>query len=830
MIQMPSSTSPCYDLSTVFVANGLAPHTYSGVVTSLTPGVTQTCLSVAPAGSSHSQQPIQFIASSGAGTALIATNPGSGPGSGNPGVGRLYGGGNSGYGNNYYNSHYNAYPKPHGGDGRHHRMGGVNVPLNSNPNNPGKPYRGNKYGGGNYVPAYQQQQQHSAHPGYHYSPGPPMYHANSYVPNAVVPNSGRVPTEASSGNVSLGSNATSVASAMPPSCPPPPPVTVSSACTSNSASSTAAISNCVTPVSSKETTIAQSQKPPTSQYGKPAPSTVSHASTTHLPNQSLPAQAQSHHSGPLHPHFSTKSNSHPSIQAGAHKSSQDGSPEYGAKAAAPLVGKPNATLLTNGPDMEQRPVHINNFSSRPNTGGPLRTAGSRPFEPRERPPKSSGSGSGYRGKRDYTNNYSQPPATGAPGAVSEVDGNIIRKHERTERSGSGKFSRAPPNAGLGASKGASVPGSNALSSSSRPARNAAQSVNASAAEQPFNLLATAFPPLPGLNEAEGGEGKSGGESLTNNAASDAHVVPGHAAQVKSTESSLADVVKGHNASLQFNHTEERAVAFSEPLPSSQSIKPTKSLAAVASSAVNHVEPVNKPTVVTCSKGPHKSSISLAESVISNPKSVVQLETLPVVSSVQEPIVSSTPTNELQTAPPTSAAAIVAAAVAATQPVSNNSYDLMNHDSSGATTNILDYHSQVNHIGATAGGESSVSRSSSVSLNRNDSSLSDFPLDGLPGAPTVAASGQEASTFTYAQIARLKAAKSAAAAAAANSHENGPASLTSTSSEHSIGSTVAGASAVNHIHKDPHGATGNASLRTRSIVVCLSSCPCHNTFA
>lgn len=159
MIPLPNTSSGhCYDLSSIFVTNGLAPHTYpSGVVTSLTAGsVPQTCLSVAPSGpSAHHQQPpqLQFIATSGAGgPALIAANPRphvSNPGGG--GGGGRYGS-NTNYGNSYYTTHYTTYPKSHGGgsrggggDGGHHRGSGSSN-SGSGGQSGGKSYRnGGKY-------------------------------------------------------------------------------------------------------------------------------------------------------------------------------------------------------------------------------------------------------------------------------------------------------------------------------------------------------------------------------------------------------------------------------------------------------------------------------------------------------------------------------------------------------------------------------------------------------------------------------------------------------------------------------------------------------------
>jgi len=143
---------------------------------------------------------------------------------------------------------------------------------------------------------------------------------------------------------------------------------------------------------------------------------------------------------------------------------------------------------------------------------------------------------------------------------------------------------------------------------------------------------------------------------------------------------------------------------------------------------------------------------------------------------------------------------------------------VNHDSSA--TNNHEYHGQGNHVGT----ESRTSRSSSVSLNRQDSSI-DFPLDGLPGAPAVATSAVDPSTLTYAQIAQRKAAAAAklANAAANNNSNHDTVSLGTASSEHSIGNNVGPALVNHHIHKDSHSVTSNTSLRTRSIVVSPPFC-------
>lgn len=643
---MANPSAQCFDLSTVFVANGLAPHTYpSGVVTSLTAGgVPQTCLSVgAPSGpSTHPQQPqLQFIATSGAGPALIAANPG-GPHVSNSGGGRY--GSNPNYGNSYYGHHqYNTYPKSHGpgGGGGHHRGGPGGVPnSNSGGGQSSKPYRSGKYANNSgYMSAYHQQQQHHSNHApaiytgypqssvtYHPQASAPSYAASNAMTNSVelqqqlqhqpapaLVASGPV----NSNNVVLASqpvansNSTSVASST----------------LMNPPASTSAISNCV----NTNTSVASSKD------------------VLYAPNTTSTEPRES------------REREHHNIQQ----------PQR----------EPREPRERERPEpREPREQHREQREYREPRGGPR--------DPR---PLSKGngysSGTGYRNKRDgYTNNYQPPQYVPLPTA-EVVDGpSIIRT--KPERSGSGKYVRNGLADRSGPS-GVQVPkstttlerertGSATLPAASRPSRGhptlhpigggvgaggaAATAASAAAgghstAEQPFNLLATAFPPLPGMDSVSpsGGETAESTASTTASVASTGATVTNHPntdAQgvgsnntaggttptapmptTKSHDTSLANVVKGgghattaapassvaaqsSNSTISSHHSEDSSANYSEN--SSQPLKSSKS--STASATVLLPSPTSASVVLLNQGLNHEQSAKSAVPVASNSNS------------------------------------------------------------------------------------------------------------------------------------------------------------------------------------------------------------------
>lgn len=811
MMPMTNPSAQCYDLSTVFVANGLAPHTYpSGVVTSLTAGgVPQTCLSVgAPSGPSNlPQQPqLQFIATSGAGgPALIAANPG-GPHVSNSGGGRYSSSAN--YSNSYYGHHqYNTYPKPHGGGGGHHRGGLGGAPnSNSGGGQPGKPYRSGKYANNNsgYMPNYHQgqQQHHSNHAPAIYTGYPQStvtYHPQTPLPNYVVaPN-------AMNNSVELQQQQQQ----HPPALVATGPVSsnnlvltgqqlsannnnhsysVVSSTLMNPPASTSAISNCV----NTNTTVASSKDV---HYAPTTPTEPRESREREQP-QREPREARERQE-PREQHREAR--------------------EYREARGGPR---------------DPRPLSKGNGYSSGGTGG-------------------------YRGKRDaYANNYTLPYVPIS--STDATDGSTISR-AKPERSGSGgKFVRnsVADRSGPG---GPQVPkstttlerertGSATLPAASRPTRGhptlhpiggsgaggapttaaSAAAAGHSTAEQPFNLLATAFPPLPGMdalnpasetlepatatlatsaplantpattNHPSVSDAQGVGSNSTAGGTTPTPAMP----TTKSHDTSLAIVVKGgghgvattaSHSSTSSHHSEDCSATnysdnSSQPLKSAKAStapatvllpSPTSPSVVLLNQGLSHEQSAKSSVTVAShsnSKASHKSSASMT-----NHESAVVVNSKPVASdsavhlskvvssegtktstaSASGHTATSTSTNELP--PPATTSASLAASNNNNTSVVAGDRDLVNHDSSGTSNHDYHHHKQgvVNHVGDSTLRHHS---SSSVSFVRlSESSLSEFPLvTELPAAPAVSeTSGQQSpnSSLTYAQIAqRQKAAK------------------------------------------------------------------------
>ena len=799
---MPPASTPVYDLSSVFVANGLAPHTAyhpTGVVTPLNTvsgaGPPQ-CLSVSaishhPPPQSNTQQPtsIQFISSNNPpnGPTLLATTV-SGNGNGN---GRFNSSTN--YSNGYQHPHYsyNTYPKTgNTGSHGHHRtnnssslsshQANSNQPSNGNSS---KPYRyggGNSSGSGKNYNSPSTQHYHQPQFGaYHYPGGPtPPAIAQTpqvaiYQPGGNVYHSKNSHHHGNNGVVAINSSTSSVV------VDPSSLVSNVSSNTSTSSSSStlsSAISICVSNANSSSKDSVQIQS-------KSSSSTSSSSSTHHTHSSQQHSNNSKQNSGGSTSNFNSTNQSSASVNI-------------------------NAKTATNSKqnEVEQSGTKkSNNFQS---TNG----NGQRSVRSFDRSNK-SGNGTGYRSKREnfYNSGSNGGGGGGGGGGVtsnghlslqtvsssSETDGNI----RKTERSSSGKYGNRHQSTSIA---GNNVNKPNGPSNRGRNSSTTASSVTQQS-EQAFNLLTTAFPPLPGfpdpsnhnqmdktepnLNETNNHVGASvGTAALSSNTATSVRL---------NETSSLADVVKGHNFATISHQQQSNTSAVSVVDHTSSNISDN------SSQPNNHQRArTNSKSSTFVGEGP-KSATKIGST--NKPKSETMNHHSPKVvddhssTTYQESSSNSIPTpNELPT--PT---------------ISH----VVQSTSKPTQTNDLVTQTKVEHasIEVVTSESAAKSRTSSISHQQSIdlSKSSEFPMvDESSHLPVVNDCHQSSSSLTYAQIAqRSKAAKLATAATAMSGvAPSTMIDIVSNSIEHSISASPAlpTINQANHLHKDVG--------RVRSIVV------------
>lgn len=527
MMQMPSSTSHCYDLSTVFVANGLAPHTYSpGVVSNLPGAPTGTpCLSV------NTSQTLQFIPTSvGAaggnghlcpptsGTAIVDPNMLSTNGSNSSNRYPSSNTATNNYNSNY--SHYHHYNnsnsfKSHGGNsasgsnGSHHHHHRYNANNASNHINSSKPYR--SYNSNKYNQTSTGHNMNNANNMYHYNH---HYQTNNYYQPA------------------------SAAAQVQQQQPPP---------TSTTASTLYQVNVGGTQTSANITTETSRSSIYQKNHQMPSVNISSHYNNHMVTNYNTGvgsggggsgSSSNSQHSKSIYSHYNNKSNSDTNNVS---------------------TGWNNATITNNNHSVQQQsstgysaPVTINKSSTGTTVVNTTSTMN-----------RGKGGGGGGGGGAHYNN---KSHATYRSQTVNSKTNGNYPANEQTNDSRGGKSNKSYSQRNiLNSSNSSGVKSSShgvtssvnssATFHSSRSSR--AQPQTSSVVEQTFNLLANSFPPLPGTNVDQNisSDVTSKADKPTDSARSQTHTVSkvtqqNIVAEVKNAQlSSLADVVKGNTIIL-----------------------------------------------------------------------------------------------------------------------------------------------------------------------------------------------------------------------------------------------------------------------------------------